>query len=400
MATFQYQARTKTGELRSGVMETSSHEAAVDLLHQQNLIVVSVKEVVGGSFLGKQFGSRVSNKDVVMLSRQLSTLFEAQIPIVEALKTLAAEADRPALRGALGIILDDVSGGLSLSQALSKHPNIFSSFYISLVKSGEESGKLQEVFTYLADYLERSYYLFTKARNAMIYPAFILAAFVGVIIVMLVVVIPRLTAIFEETGQEVPLYTQIVIIISDFLRNWGILLIFAIAGGSTALWRWSRTETGREYFHRLQLHIPIIGVLYRKLYMARFADNLHTLIAGGIPILRSLSISGDVVGNVVYKKAIYDAMESVKGGNSISSAFERSAEIPPLVTQMIRIGEASGRLDYILGSIARFYQREVDSAFENLVALIEPALIIFLGLGVGVLVASVLVPLYNLVGSF
>lgn len=400
MATFQYQARTKTGELRSGVIETSSEEAATDLLHQQNLIVIGVREIVKSSFLEKKFGAHVSNKDIVMLSRQLSTLFEAQIPIIEALKTLAAEAGRGALRDALTTILDDVSGGLSLSQALSKHPNIFSTFYIGLIKSGEESGKLQEVFTYLADYLERSYYLFTKARNAMIYPAFILTAFIGVIIVMLVVVIPRLTDIFKETGQEVPLYTQIVIIASDFLRNWGLALIFVIVGGSVALWHWSRTEGGREYFHRLQLHLPIFGPLYRKLYMARFADNLHTLIAGGIPILRSLSISGEVVGNRIYQKAINDAIEAVKSGNSISSAFERSMEVPPLVTQMIRIGESSGRLDFILASIARFYQREVDSAFENLVALIEPALIIFLGAGVGVLVASVLVPLYNLVGSF
>ncbi len=400
MATFQYQARTKTGELRSSVVETSSKEAAIDLLHQQNLIVISLREVVKSSFAEKHFGSSVSNKDVVVLSRQLSTLFEAQIPVVEALKTLAAEAERPALKDALTEILDDISGGLSLSQSLSKHPNIFSSFYISLVKSGEESGKLQEVFTYLADYLERSYYLFTKARNAMIYPAFILTAFVGVIIVMLVVVIPRLTAIFEETGQKVPLYTQVVIAASEFLRDWGIVLIFVVVGGSVFLWRWAHTKRGRAYFHLFQLNIPIIGVLYRKLYMARFADNLHTLLAGGIPILRALSISGEVVGNVVYQKAIDEAIESVKGGKTISSAFEHSTEIPILVTQMIRIGEASGRIDYILGSIARFYQREVDSAFENLVALIEPALIIFLGIGVGVLVASVLVPLYNLVGSF
>lgn len=400
MATFQYQARTKTGELRSGVIETSSNEAAIDLLHQRNLIVVSIKEAVKSLFFEKRIGSYVSNKDIVMLSRQLSTLFEAQIPIVDALKTLTAETERPALKDALDVILDDVSGGLSLSKALSKHPNIFSSFYISLIKSGEESGKLQEVFTYLADYLERSYYLFTKARNALVYPAFILMAFMGVVVVMLVVVIPRLTEIFKETGQKVPLYTQIVIVVSDFLRNWGLVLIFFIVGGSIALWRWSHTNIGREYFNRLQLNIPIFGILYRKLYLARFADNLHTLIAGGIPILRSLSISGEVVGNTVYQKAINEAMESVKGGNSISSVFERSPEIPPLVTQMIRVGEASGRLDFILASVARFYQREVDSAFDNMVALIEPMLIIFLGVGVGVLVASVLVPLYSLVGSF
>lgn len=400
MATFTYEARTKTGELRSGIIETSSQEAAIDLLHQQNLIVVSLKEVIKTALIQRRFGGGVSNKDVVMLSRQLATLFEAQIPVVDALKTLVSESDRPAMKEALTTILDDVSGGLSFSQALSKHPNIFSNFYVSLIKSGEESGKLQDVFTYLADYLERSYYLFTKARNALIYPAFILVAFVGVIVVMLVVVIPRLTDIFKETGQEVPLYTKMVIVASDFLRSWGIVLIFVTVGGITLLWRWSRTEPGREFFNRLQLNIPIFGPLYRKLYMARFADNLHTLIAGGIPILRALSITGDVVGNAVYQKVIKEAIESVKAGSTISSALEKSPEVPQLVTQMVRIGETAGRLDYILASIARFYQRDVDSAFENIVSLIEPALIVFLGAGVGILVASVLIPLYNLAGSF
>lgn len=400
MASFAYQARTKTGEMRTGIIETSSQESAVGLLHQQNLIVISLREIAKSALFGGKIGRGVSNKDVVVLSRQLATLFEAQIPVTESLKTLAAESERPAMKQALAGILDDVSGGLSLSQSLSKYPQIFSTFYISLVKSGEESGKLQDVFTYLADYLERSYYLFTKARNAMIYPAFILLAFIGVIIVMLVVVIPGLTTIFEETGQEVPLYTQVVIWASDFLRHWGLAVIFVVAGGSVFLWRWSGTSAGKLFFNRLQLNVPIFGPLYRKLYMARFADNLHTLIAGGIPILHALSITRDVVGNAIYQKAINEAINSVKGGNSISAALKNFPEVPPLVTQMIRIGETSGRLDYILASIARFYQRDVDSAFDNLVSLIEPALIIFLGGGVGVLVASVLIPLYNLVGSF
>lgn len=401
MAAFTYKARTKAGELRDGIIEASSKDAAIETLQRNGLMVFEVaEEKPPSSFLEWKlpFG-RVKQKDIVVLSRQLSTLFEAQIPVMQALKTLVGETANATLKDAIAEILDDVAGGLALSQALGKHPNIFSPFYINLIRSGEESGKLQDVFTYLADYLERSYYLSSKAKNALIYPAFVFCAFIGVVVVLLVVVIPRLTAIFEETGQAVPFYTQIVIFLSLFLRHWGFLLLVLLIAGALAAWRWAATERGIYFFHKLQITVPLFGDLYRKLFMARMTDNLRTLIVGGIPILRALSITGDVVGNVVYKKAINDAIEAVKGGGTISAAFEKTPEIPVLITQMVRIGEATGKLDFILGNIAKFYQREVDSMTENLVSLIEPALIIFLGVGVGLLVTAVLVPLYNLVGS-
>lgn len=387
--------------MRTGVVTASSEEAALDALQQNQLTVVAVRETAPASLFERSFlfGARIKHKDIVIFSRQLATLFEARIPVVEALKTLLSEAKKPALRHIIAAILDDVSGGMSLSQAMGKHPRAFSSFYVNLIRSGEESGKLQEIFTYLADYVERSYYLTSKARNSMIYPAFVLLAFVGVLIVMLVVVFPRLISIFEETGQQVPFYTQAIIFVSLFLRRWGILFLLFLVGAGVLLWRWAGTPAGKLFFHRLQVSVPIVGELYRKLFMARLTDNLQTLIMGGIPIVRALSITGDVVGNVVYRQAIERAIESVKGGSTISAAFEQTPEIPLLVTQMIRIGETSGRLDFILGSLSKFYRREVDSVLENIVALIEPALIIFLGVGIGALVASVLVPLYNLVGA-
>lgn len=401
MPTFQYTARTKAGEIRTGTIETSSMEAALDNLQQQGLIVVSANEHSGPSLLNMKipgFGG-VSQKDLVIFSRQFATLFEARIPVMESLKTLLKETRKQALKEVIAQILDDVAGGLSISQAMSKHHQVFSLFYINLIRSGEESGKLQEVFAYIADYMERSYYLTSKARNATIYPAFVLTAFLGVIVVLMVVVIPKLVSIFEETGQPVPFYTQAVIGLSVILREYGIFLVIGLIMGAVAFWRWSFTNTGKLFLHTLQLRIPILGNLYRKLYMARMTDNLRTLIVSGIPILRALSITGDVVGNVIYQKAIHRAIESVKEGGSISAAFEKTPEIPPLVTQMIRIGEASGKLDFILGGIAKFYQKDVDSLLENLVTLIEPLLIVFLGAGVGILVASVMVPLYNLVGN-
>ncbi len=401
MATFEYRARTSEGEIRSGLIEASGEEAALDLVQQNNLVIVAMREVPRSSFLarGLAFGSRVKQKDVVIFSRELATLFEARIPVATALKTLVSEVEKPALKKIIANILDDVAGGMALSQSMAKHPHIFSSFYVSLVRSGEESGKLQEIFSYLADYLERSYYLTSKARNSMIYPAFVLVAFIGVLVVMLVVVFPRLISIFQETGQPIPFYTAAIISLSLFLQQWGVAILIILVVGIVVMVRWAKTKNGKYFFDRLQITMPILGGLWRKLFMARLTDNLQTLIAGGIPIVRALSITGDVVGNAVYQTAIERAIESIKGGGTISSAFEKTSEIPALVTQMIRIGETSGRLDSILANISKFYQRDVDSDLENIVALIEPALIIFLGIGVGILVASVLVPLYNLVGT-
>jgi len=387
-------------------VEAPTLESAIDVLQRNNLIITAVEPVrpvvqlFSGGKINLGFLNRVSQRDVVVLSRQLSTLFEARVPVIQALKTLVNESSSIAMKEAMVGVLDDVNGGSLLSAAMAKHPAIFSPFYINMVRSGEESGKLQEVFTYLADYLERSYALTSRAKNALIYPAFVLTSFVGVIIVMLTIVIPKLTTIFKETGQEVPFYTQIVISASDFLLAWGWLLLLLLGVGFVFLWRFAKTEEGITVLSGLQLKIPIIGGLYKKIYLARFTDNLGTLITSGIPILRALQITSDVVGNRIYQIAILNAVASVKDGNTIANALEVSPEVPQLVVQMIRIGEEAGRLDFILRSIAKFYSRDVDNLLENLVSLIEPALIIFLGVAVGGLVAAVLVPLYNLTNAF
>ena len=400
MSTFEYRARDISGEIRQGVIEAGSQEGAVDTLHQANLIVVSIHEKALPLLTRLHIGGKVRQKDLVIFSRQISTLFEAQIPVVQALKTLVAETRKKNLQKVLSQVLDDITGGLSLSQSMGKYPLIFSSFYVNLVRSGEESGKLQDVFTYLANYTERAYYITTKVRNAMIYPAVVLFTFFIVLGLMMVIVIPRLATIFTETGQTLPFYTQAILSLSYFLRSWGLLILFFIIVGVVVVVRWAKTAEGRLFFHRLLVRTPIIGTLFQKLYTARLTDNLKTLISGGIPILRALSVTADVVGNEVYRTALNNAIEAVKAGNTISSAFERTPEIPVLVTGMIRVGEASGRLDFILESIARFYSREVDTTVDNLVVLIEPVLILFLGGAVAVLVSSVMIPLYNLVGSF
>ncbi len=373
-------------------------DAAIEILHRTNLIVTDIKPAEEASFLKRDIKifKRVKQRDIVIFSRQLSTLFQAKVPVIQSLKTLAAETDNAEFQRIIGEILDDVSGGSSLSQSMSKHPGVFSRFYISMIRAGEESGKLEDVFTYLADYLERSYALTSKARNALMYPAFVLAAFIGVIIVMLIVVIPRLTSIFAELGQEVPLYTRLIIAISSFLQHYGVFVLIFLAVFGVLAWRFLKTKRGIEVFDEIKIRVPLVGLLMKKIYLARLTDNLSTLILAGIPIIRALEITADVVVNEVYRKIIFDAMESVKAGNTISYSFDKYREIPPLVTQMIRIGEESGKLDFILKNTSGFYQRDVDNLLDNFVSLIEPALIIILGVGVGGLVAAVLVPLYNL----
>lgn len=397
-----YQARTPEGEMREGVIDAVSTEAAVAALQRRGLIVVNLQTAEVEEAWWQRplalFGG-VRQKDIVMLSRQLATLFEAKVPVMVALRTLISELDSPIIRREMAGLFDDVQGGMPLSQAMERRPKIFSSFFVNMVRSAEESGKLDETFRYLADYLERSYELTSKAKNALIYPSFILVAFFGVIMLMLTVIVPRLVTIFEETGQTPPLYTQVIIGLSTFLLNYGYVLLGILAVGAIALLRFLRTERGRFALGKTQISIPIIGELYRKIYLARFADNFQTLIAGGIPAVRALQISGEVVGNAVYRAIIQEAAEAVRGGSTISESFSRHEEFPSLLNQMIRIGEETGKLAQILSSLARFYRREVDSVVENLISLIEPALIIVLGLAVGIVVAAILVPLYNISGT-
>jgi len=399
---FRYKATTPEGETKTGTIEAATNEIAINALQRRNLIIVSLKiEKKKGAFLEKAFvlGSGVKKKEVVLLSRQLSTLFEAKVPILASFKLLADETENPVLREKLGTIARDIQGGASLSQAMSKHPKVFSAFFVNLVHAGEESGKLDEVFKYLADYLERSYDLASKAQRALIYPAFVVAAFIGVVILMLVFVIPRLGDIIQESALEPPLYTKIVLSASFFFRNYGVFLLVILAVCVLFLWKYMRTSAGQIGFSRLQLTLPYLGDFYKKLYLSRVSDTLETLITGGVSMVKSLEISSDVVGNQIYKTILLDTLKSVRSGSPLSESLSRYEEVPGLVSQMMKIGEESGKLDYILRTLARFYRREVDASLETMVGLIEPFMIIMLGVGVGTLLASVLVPIYNIASS-
>lgn len=400
---FVYSAIDKDGSQKDGTVEAINVDVAIASLQRRGFIISNIEEAAtGGSIFSKNlsFFERVSNKDIVILSRQLSTLFEAQVSALRIFQLLASETENPKLARKLSEITTDLQGGSSISNALEKHPDVFSPFYISMVRAGEESGKMDETLVFLADYLDRSYEVSSKAKNALIYPAFVISTFIVVMILMLTLVIPKISQILVESGQEVPLYTQVVIGISNFFVDYGIFLLIALVIGVFLLFRFNKTEAGKVAFDDFKLQIPFVGKLYKMLYLSRISDNMNTMLSSGIPMVKALELTETVVDNKIYLIALEGVTEDVKAGSSVSEAFSRHEEFPNILIQMIRVGEETGNLGKILATLAKFYQREVSSAVDTLVDLIEPIMIVALGLGVGTLLASVLIPIYNISSSF
>ncbi len=398
---FNYKATTKDGSPQAGSIDAPSLDLAISALQRRDLIIVSVTpEGRSGLFSNLTFFQRVQSREIVILSRQIATLFEAKVSVLSTFRLLASESSNPLLRESLTQVTDDIKSGIPISGSMAKHPAIFSEFYVNMVKSGEESGKLSETFSYLADYLDRSYALASKAKNALIYPAFVVLSFVVVMVLMLTFVIPKLSQILAETGQELPIYTKIVVGLSDLVVNYGLLLLFLVIVVVVVLIKYLPTQAGRMSFSKFQLGVPYIGTLYRKLYLSRIADNLDTLITSGVSMVRAIEITAEVVGNEVYKKILMDATNLIKSGSSVSAVLSKHEEIPGIMIQMIKVGEESGKLGFVLNTLAKFYQREVDNEVDTLVGLIEPAMIVMLGLAVGILLTSVLVPIYNVASGF
>jgi len=398
---FTYHAIDQDGHEREGTIEAPSKEVAVSALQRRNLIISAIQSSEKSNFFELRFSffDRVSNKDVVILSRQIATLFEAQVSALRVFRLLAAEVDSRKLAEILTTVGDDLQGGSPISKALARHPKVFTTFYVNMVRAGEESGKLSESFNYLADYLDRSYDLVSKAENALIYPVFVIAVFFGVMALMLTMVIPKISAVLLDSGQEVPVYTAIVIGFSNFLVQYGIFVLIALAAFGFYLWQLRKTEHGKLVLDRLKLSVPYVGDLYRKLYLSRIADNFATMLVSGVTVVEALNITGSVVDNAAYRAVLTEVGSDVKGGSSISDAFGRHPEIPGIMVAMTKVGEETGELGKILSTLAKFYNREVTNAVDTLVGLIEPIMIVLLGLGVGTLLAAVLLPIYNLAGG-
>jgi type IV pilus assembly protein PilC len=397
---YLYTAVTDKGEKRQGTIEAVNQELAMAGLQRRGLIVTSIKnEDESKKWFEITLFERVPLKDVVILSRQMSTLFEAQVSALKAFTLMAENSENKLLGRKLNTIVSDLQAGSSIAGALANQNDVFSDFYVNMVKAGEESGKLTQVFAYLADYLDRQYALTTKTKNALVYPAFVVGVFFVVMILMFTFIVPKLSAIITESGTPIPIYTQIIFGMSAFVINYGILLLIFFAAFVAAIIYFARTEKGKQVLDDIEFNLPLFGNLYQKLYLARIADNMDTMLSSGIPIVRAIEITGQVVGNRRYQAVMLNAMEGVKAGKPFSEALSEHKEIPKLMSQIIRVGEETGSVGSILKMLAKFYNREVDQSIDTLVGLIEPFMIVFLGIGVGILLVSVLVPIYNIAGS-
>jgi len=399
---FSYKAIDQTNVQREGTVEAPSIDAAITAVQKRGYTLISIDEkaTTNGIFnVEIELFNRVSNKDIVILSRQIATLFQAQVSPLRIFSLLSAEMENVKLQGALNQIVEDLQGGTSISRALANHPDIFTSFYVNLIRAGEETGSLEKSFDYLADYLDRAYEVQSKAKSALIYPAFVIGIFVIVMVLMMTQVIPNIASILIDSGQELPIYTIIVIGISDFLSAYIGLIALGLAGLGVALWKYTQTKAGKYALDRFVLSVPVLGDLQQKLMLTRICDNLSTMLASGISIVQALEVTADVVDNAVYREIIETALSEVKGGRSFADSIAEYEEIPGVMAQMAKVGEETGSLANILTTLSNFYRREVNNSVDTLIGLIEPMMIVLLGLGVGVLLASVLMPIYNLTST-
>ena len=395
---FRYKATTIDSREQKGKIEAGSIERAIELLQKHKLIIVSIKPVREFTSFSKIFSflNKVSKKKVVMFSKELSILLTANIPLVESLKIQYEQEDNPVFREQIFTIRKMVNDGAPFSVALSRFPDTFSGFFVNIVKSGEVSGNLQESLYHLSSYIEKQYILTAKVKNALLYPGVIMAGFGLVGLGMMAFVVPQLVSVFEGSGQELPLPTRILIGASGFIQGNFILILVSLVVFGYVTKKYLGTIEGKEKADELILKLPQFKKIFQKFYLARFAENLSMLIGSGIPIVNALKISGDVVGNEVYKKIVYNSVDEVKIGGSIAYAFERSDDVPPLISKMIRVGEKTGKVDVVLKDVGKFYTKEVDIAVDGLMSLIEPIMIFALGGGVGLLVAAILMPIYQM----
>ena len=400
---FNYIAIDSANAQREGTVEAVNIDTAITAVQKRGYTVTSIDPVEEKkSIFNIEFNlfQGVSNKEIVILSRQIATLFSAHVSPLRIFRLLSAEIDNQYLQNILNQVVDDLQGGSSIARALAAHPAVFSSFYVNLVRAGEESGSLEKSFMYLADYLDRSYEIVTKARNALIYPAFVISVFFIVMGLMLTMVIPKVAKILIDSGGELPIYTKIVIGLSSFMTHYIGLILIVGSAIAVGLWHFIRTPIGHRAYDEFMISIPFMGDLQRKLILTRLCDNLSTMLSSGISIVQALEVTSDVVGNLVYKEIIESALADVKAGRSFADAIAEYPEIPGVLAQMIKVGEETGSLAEIIGTLATFYRREVNNAVDSLIGLIEPVMIVLLGLGVGTLLASVLMPIYNITNKF
>lgn len=404
---FIYTARDENGKVINGLLEAATHEAAVSLLQQSGLIILRIEQKPEEAWylraITRAF-QRVGLKDISIFTRQLATLLEAQVSILEALQTVYNQTFNTILRETLFDIYNDIQAGLNFSDALSKQPHVFSSFYVNMVKASEFTGRLDEALLYLADYYETQEAISKKIKNAMIYPTFIVGLFIVVVAVMVTVVIPQLSSVILESGikfEELPFMTRVLFSLGSFFQHYYLLVLTFSIGGIIFLVRYFISEEGQIFLSTLFLNFPVIGQFFKNLYISRFTETFSVLLKGAIPVAQALEISGDVIGNLYYQGVIYNIAQGVRQGESISNLLVQYPEyFPALVSQMVAVGEKTGRLEELLKKIAQFYARELEGMVNSLTEIIQPVLIVLLGILVGGLIAAIILPIYQIAQQF
>ena len=398
---FHYIAINTNGVKTEADIDGLSRDDVISLLQKKGLSVIDIQEKEDNKeleFLSNLnfFKPKIKVKDIVIFSRQIATLFEAGVSALKAFRLLAVENDNKAIAEELNHVADDIEAGVSLSESLSRRPKLFSSFYVNMVKAGEESGKLNESFIYLADHLDRDYELRQKVKKALIYPTFVIATFIVIMIAMFTFVIPKMSAMFAEEGADLPMITKIVLSISNIFAHYGIVFFSLAVVFGWFFYRWAQTKEGTRKIDEIKIKLPVVKHLYQGIFLQRLADNMNTMLSSGVPIVRSIEITADVVENTVYRDLLLRVAEKVQNGTAFSKALYDEELVSNILVQMVHIGEETGELGFILKNLSVFYKRELDNSIDGVVGLIEPAMIVGLGLAVGILVASVLLPMYSL----
>ncbi|MEK7195201.1 MAG: type II secretion system F family protein [Patescibacteria group bacterium] len=399
---FKYQARTKEGELQVGVVEAGSREAAANILAGHDLFVLSVESAEKPFWLEGIFSyfGRVKGKDMVVFVRQLATLLEARLPLNSALKTLYNQTGHTILREAVFQMAEDIDAGLSFSQAMERQGNVFPQFYIEMIKAAEITGNLNEIMGFLADYSEKESILMSKAKSAMVYPAIVIFLFLVVAFIMVSFVFPQIAPVFEQSDVQLPIYTRILLGSGTFLGKWWPALILGVFFLGVLALDWSRTPEGKSIIDDAKIKLPILNKIFLPVVMTRFSDATALLIHGGIPIAQALEVIGHMIGNVLYRDIFHDIAESVRRGETLSQSVAKYPDyFPPLVSQMMAVGERTGTIEQVMKRLAGFYSREADSVINNLVDLIQPVLMIGIGVLVAFMFASILIPLYSLTST-
>jgi type II secretory pathway component PulF len=399
---FIFKAKDKLGKAKEGTIEAGNSDVAVELLQKNGLFPVYLKEEKGDEQIIKKIlklFEKVNEKELMLFFRQLSILIEAKVPIIMSLEAVKAQSRNAFFTKVLEETISDVQDGLPLSDALNKNKDVFSNLSISIIKAGEVSGNLKKSIEYVAKNIEKNYRLKSKIKGALLYPAIILVVFFIVGFLVVTFILPRLTIMIKTLDVEIPWYTKSIISFSDFMSKYWWANIIIILGVIGSFFYYIKTDNGKREWDELKLKMPIFGQIFQKVYLARFADNLNVLLAGGLPIVRSLILASSVINNSVYQGLFLRVADEVKIGGTMSEVLKKSSYVPPIVSQIIKIGEESGEIELVLGYIAKFYEQEVDVATKNLATLIEPVLMIIIGLAVGMLVFTILMPIYDIAGQ-